>query len=66
MMLSMKSFLVLLVTISYCDADQFCAAIIPDQAAGASGFVAMDIEGGKFIIILLQMNKHLPLAKDFK
>jgi len=32
----------------YCNASQYCASISPMQSAGASGFVAMDIQGGYF------------------
>eukprot|EP01036_Dinobryon_divergens_P028961 gene28961-37999_t len=55
---------VFLCTISYCDAEQFCASITPDQAAGASGFVAMDIEGGSaFVSVNLDLTNYaLPAA----
>jgi hypothetical protein len=42
------SFFLLLVSllVGFCDANQYCASILPTQSAGASGFVAMDIQGG--------------------
>ena len=51
MKILLQLFVLSLVAISYSDAEQFCASITPDQAAGAAGFVAMDIEGGKVHII---------------
>ena len=45
----MFSYLVLLLVV-YCNAEKFCATLTPNQAAGASGFVAMDIQEGDFIL----------------